>query len=558
VTDISQGAATNRRHFLALMGLGATAAAGGTGLLAGCSNTTSGDSGKAASVDKLTALVPTYVPFKVGAPDLPGNPPGVAPGYLKYPSSLVRAVTEAPIKSGKEVSAMTPLWNPLPPGLGSNSYFDAVNRRLGGAVRINILDGITYGDKLNPVLAAGDVPEMMQIPGWIINDNLAHFSDAVQKLFADLTPFLQGDKAKAYPLLANLPTDAWKFAVWNDKLHAVPLPNSPYTHILFYRKDIFDRLSVAPPTSADELLALGKKINDPKSNRWAFGNIFEEMNRAFGTPGLWRKQADGTLIHKIESDEFARSVEFTAGLFKAGMVHPSVVENKNTDEKQLFASGQILLFKDGVGAWHEILQQQQSSNPAFQMAAVKVFSATGGTPLVWRGDPATMYVFIKKGLSDARVQELLGVSNFCSAPFGTEEFELQTYGERNKHFTFNSAGLPQFTPLGTKEASAPTYYFLGGHNDAITESFLPNYVQGLHDWETEASQHLENHPFQGIRIERPSNFSSIATPTDDKVQDILRGKRPVSDLKQVIQEWRDGGGEEGRTFYTNVMKQYGR
>jgi putative aldouronate transport system substrate-binding protein len=169
-----------------------------------------------------------------------------------------------------------------------------------------------------------------------------------------------------------------------------------------------------------------------------------------------------------------------------------------------------------------------------------------------------MYVFFKKGLSDARMQELLGVSNFCSAPFGTEEFELQTYGERNKHFTFTSAGLPQFTALGTKEASPPTYYFLGGHNDAITEGFLPNYVQGLHDWETEASQHLENHPFQGIRIERPSNFSSIATPTDDKVQDILRGKRPVSDLKQVVQEWRDGGGEEGRTFYTNVMKQYGR
>jgi putative aldouronate transport system substrate-binding protein len=557
VTDPLAGAATNRRSFLGLIGLGAAAAAGG-GLLAGCSDDTSsgGGKGKAAAVDKLGGLVPTYVQLKTVQADLPGKVPGVDPGFLKYPTQLVRAVTDTPITSGKQVSAMTPLWGPVPPGLGHNSFFDAVNARLGGQVKLNILDGVTYDQKLSAVLAAGDVPDMMQVPGWNIN-TLAHFSDAVTKNFADLTPYLQGDKAKDYPLLANLPTEAWKFAVWNNKLHAIPLPNTAYVLLWLYRSDLLEKMGVTvQPQSADDLWTLAKQVTDPKANRWAFaGQVHMEMARAFGAPSKWRKKSDGTLEHRYETEEYAAAVEWSARAFKEGLVHPTVVENKNADTKQLVASGQALMSVEGVGSWHEMLEQQLGANPNFRLGAIKPFPAkAGGTTLVWKGDPAGMYVFIKQGLGDERTKELLRVANWCSAPFGTEEFELRTYGVRDKHFTLGASG-PQFTTLGQKEASAPTYYFLGGHVPETTQSGLPGYVQALYDWETEASKYLEQNPFAAIRVEDPSNFAAIQTPTEDKVNDILRGKRPVSDLKQVVQEFKAGGGDEGRTFYQKVLEE---
>jgi putative aldouronate transport system substrate-binding protein len=556
VTDPFADAATNRRNFLGLLGLGAAAVAGG-GLLAGCSDTAStGSQGKAAAVDKLGGLVPNFKQLKVVQADLPPNPPGVDAGFLKYPTSLVRAVTDNPITSGKQVTAMTPLWGPVPPGLGHNAFYDAVNTRLGGQVKLNILDGNTYDQKLSAVLAAGDVPDMVQIPGWNIA-TLAHFSDAVNKLFADLTPYLQGDKAKDYPLLANLPTDAWKFSVWNNKLHAIPLPNSPYVLLAFYRADLLEKMGVTvQPQNADELYTLAKQINNPKGNRWAFtgGNLHMEMARAFGAPRRWRKKSDGTLEFRYETDEYAAAIEWTAKAFKEGLVHPSVVENKNADTKQLMTSGQALLTVDGPGTWHEQLEQQLGSNPDFRLGAMKPFPAkAGSTTLVWRGEPAGMYVFIKQGLGEDRTKELLRVANWCSAPFGTEEFELRTYGVRDKHFTMGANG-PQFTSLGNKEAAGPTYYFLGGHVPEITQSGLPGYVQALWDWESEASKHLEDDPFGAIRVEDPSNFAAIQTPTEDKVNDIIRGKRPLSDLKQVVQEFKSGGGDEGRTFYQKVLE----
>jgi putative aldouronate transport system substrate-binding protein len=157
------GGNTSRRTFISLLGAGAAAAAGGV-TLAGCSDGGSGSStgGRAETEDKLSGLLPKYIPYESVKPDLPGEN-GASPGYTKYPSELKRAVPDKAVTSGKEVSAMTPLWSPPPPGLGNNSYYDVNNERIGAPVRFNILNGNDYGDKLGPILAAGNVPELLCI-----------------------------------------------------------------------------------------------------------------------------------------------------------------------------------------------------------------------------------------------------------------------------------------------------------------------------------------------------------------------------------------------------------
>ena len=177
-TDIGD---TSRRTFISLLGAGAAAAAGGA-TLTGCSNGGSGSSttGRAETEDKLSGLLPKYTPYESVKPDLPGEN-GASPGYSHYPAELKRAVPEKMVPSGKQVTAMTPLWSPIPP-LAGNSYFEANNERIGAPVKFNILNGNDYGDKLGPILAAGNVPELLCIPGWNIS-GLTRFGQAVDKLF---------------------------------------------------------------------------------------------------------------------------------------------------------------------------------------------------------------------------------------------------------------------------------------------------------------------------------------------------------------------------------------
>jgi putative aldouronate transport system substrate-binding protein len=550
------GGSTNRRTFLSLLGAGAAVTAGGV-TLSGCSSGDSGNSvnGRAETEDKLGGLLPKYIAYDGVEPDLPGENGG-APGFTKYPATLRRAVPDKPVKSGKEVTAMTPLWAPLPPGLGSNTYFDANNERIGAPVRFNILSGNDYGDKLGPLLASGNVPDLLCVPGWNIA-GLTRFGQAVDKLFEDLTPYLAGDKAAAYPMLANLPTRAWAYGVWNSQLKAVPFPSTGFPWALFYRKDIFDQVGAAPPKTADELLALGKQLTDARANRWAFGGITDEIQRAFGVPSGWRKDSSGKLVHKVETPEFEEAIAFVRKVFQAGYVHPTVVGNKATDEKPLFEGGQLVIRQDGLGAWPESLQRQSSINPKFDMQPVAPFAHDGGTPITWGGDPAAIFTFVKKGLGKDRIAELLGVLNYTAAPFGTEENQLYNYGVEGKHYTRQSSGAPKLTALGQKEV-ATTYAFLGGRPEAITQSEYPGYVEAMNAWGNNAAKLRQPNLFEGIRVEQPSKMAALAQPFDDKLQDIYRGRRPVSELKVAVKEWQTKGGNEGRDFYAKVLSDNGR
>jgi putative aldouronate transport system substrate-binding protein len=544
----------SRRTFISLLGAGAAAAAGGV-TLTGCSNGGSGSSttGRAETEDKLSGLLPKYTPYEPVKPDLPGEN-GASPGFSHYPSELKRAVPDKMVPSGKEVTAITPLWSPMPPGLGNNSYYDANNERIGAPIRFNILNGNDYGDKLGPILAAGNVPELLCIPGWNIS-SLTRFGQAADKLFEDLTPHLAGDKVSAYPMLANLPTRAWAYGVWNNQLKAVPFPSDGFPWMMMYRKDIFDQLGAVPPKSADDLLALGKQLTDPKAGRWAFGTVADEIHRAFGVPGRWIKDSSGKLVNKIETPQFEEAVAFIRKLFQLGYVHPQVVANAGEDG--LFEGGKYLIRQNGLGGWVGSLQQQLPINPKFNPQPVMPFAHDGGTPITWGGDPAGIFTFVKKGLGEDRVKELLGVMNYTSAPFGTEEYQLYTYGVEGKHYTKQPSGAPKLTTLGQKEV-AVTYAFLGGRPTAITESEYPGYVQSMSAWQNAAAKVREKNLFEGIRVEEPAKMAALNQPFDDALQDIYRGRKPVSYLKTAIKQWQDNGGNEGRDFYAKVLSDNGR
>ncbi|WP_305000296.1 extracellular solute-binding protein [Streptosporangium sp. 'caverna'] len=554
---------TSRRGFLGLVGLSAAMVAGG-GLLGACSAPSGprpgGGGATAAAADTLTSLTPAYTAFAGVKPDLPGtvsNLPGVpdvSGGFTTYPAAPAAALTQKAGKGGT-YKAMTPLWGPPPPGLADNSYFQAVNADIGATVEFQITDGTVYGDKAIARLAAGDVPEIMVIPSWEI-EKMADFNTAVDQAFEDLTPYLQGDKVKPYPLLANLPTAAWQWSVWNNKLMAVPFPTEPYPYGLLYRKDLFEKNGWnATPKTADELYRLGKEITDPKAKRWAFGSIHEMMWPTFGIPQEWRYEG-GKLVYKYETPEFELMLEFMQKIYKEELVHPNVVGSKGANEKDLIGSGQILVYRDGLGGWKELLQQHTGKNPDFALGIFPLFAHDGGTPIMYHNTAAGIFTFVKKGLPKEKVEEILSILNWTAAPYGTKEYELANFGVEGKHFARGANGIPEVNDLGRKEV-AYTYGFLGGRPLYVDWPF-PEAVKLNVEWQNASFKYIEKIPFDGIRVQRPSKMSGLQIPTEDKFTDIMRGRRPVSDTKQIVTEWRRDGGDEARDFYMKVLRDNGR
>lgn len=529
------------------------------GLGAGCrARRRSG--GVASSSQEVAAVLPKRQPLTLLKPDIPGE--GALPdGYLAYPKELVRLIHEKPGQSGDPITTMSAAWGPTPPGRGRNSFLDAVNAELGVPVEPSVQDGLTFAAKLSAVLGARDVPDLLSAPTWEI-DKIPRFSQAVKALFTDLTEYLQGDAVNAYPMLATLPTAAWQYSVWGGRLAAVPYPtDGPFPWGLFYRKDLCDRAGVAAPTNIDELYQFGKRMTDPGRGVWGFGNIFHMVQMFFKCPGSstgWRRRAGGGLEHKYETPEYRQALEFTRRLHGDGLVHPDVIASNGSDSKQLFNAGKMICTQDGIGVWRGTQSEQAKITPGFNIQPIPLFSAVGGKPLAWTTESPIFYTFIRKGLSRERVQELLRVLNWCAAPFGSREHELNAHGVEGAHFTRAPDGSPLPTELGRKEL-ADQYRLLGGRVPTLVgTSDVPNFVTDLLAYSRTTLAYKEENPFLGVKMEYPPNYSRVIIPTEDKINDIVRGRRPLADLDQIVREWRSSGADEGRAFFEKVLSDNGR
>jgi putative aldouronate transport system substrate-binding protein len=166
-------------------------------------------------------------------------------------------------------------------------------------------------------------------------------------------------------------------------------------------------------------------------------------------------------------------------------------------------------------------------------------------------------VFIRKGMEPEQIEEVLGILDFCAAPFGTREYMDYRYGAEGVHHELDGNGAPQLTDLGAGEVN-DGYYFISGRPPAITESQFPDFVRWKTDWYNHAAQFSEEDPFAGIRIQRPERFAGAETPLTDKVEDIIRGREDLSTLDRVVADWRRDGGDEGREFYLGVLQEHGR
>jgi putative aldouronate transport system substrate-binding protein len=540
--------------------LGALAAGAGTlvsgPLLSGCGSNGQPEAkpnpeGAIREQQKLTT-VPKLVNAEYVKPELAAGK-DVAPGYLAYPREPIRTVSGKP-GAGSTFKAMTPAWWPIPPGLDKNDYYKAVNADLGSTFEFTIINGNDYGTKIAATLASKKIPDVMQVPVW---NRPQDFSSAiVPALFADLTDFLGKDISKKWPNLANLPTKSWQACVFGGRLFGLPSPGGGISDGLFYRSDIFAELGVEPPKTADDWLALCKEVNDPKGKRWACGTVFAEIRRMYGIPANWMRR-DGKLVNVVETEEYLDALEFNRKLFAAGYVHPTVVSG-GWDVKPLFEGGQMLMYMDGVGAWHEALDRQRPSKPDFKMLLFPPFSADGTTkPVYTRGGAARMQSYIKKDTPNDKIEELLGAMNYICAPFGTREYEMITYGPEGKTHTKDSNGVPALNDKGKQQVTF-TYGFLIGRPPFISKPPYPDYVQDFYAWQQATAPFMIDDLLDGLNVEEPPKFQTLQQPLTDKEADISRGRAKVSDWTATVANWRKRGGDELRAFYDENLKKIGR
>jgi putative aldouronate transport system substrate-binding protein len=483
----------------------------------------------------------------------------VDPAFLSYPASPIKTVQDTP-GGGGQISAVTWITTPMPTPMESNALWQAVNQALGTTLKMTIVAQADYAVTLPTVLAGQDLPDILYIGPTVVIPQLPTF---LKTKMADLTPFLSGDAIKDYPNLANIPTIAWRQMVFDNTLYGIPCSNSLYLWAHWVQQDLLDTEGLAAPRTADEYKQVATHFTRPDQglyglgveNNQGMGTLNGWLTGMFGAPNGWAlDQTAGKLTHTIETDHFRAAVGYGRDLWAAGAYDPGALQYNLVSARNQFAARRFMFRMDAwlVASdlfWANAAQRDPPGNPRVMGAFP---AAVGGTPTYWTTTGILGYSVIKQAPPE-RIKEILRVLNWLAAPLGSQEYLLKTYGLKGQHWTPDANGNPILTDRGKADATVPFHYLTRGPA-AFYWPQSPQKTPVMHDAQNAIYPYLSIDPTIGYYSPTSAaKLTGLTRDLNDKLNDIIVGRQPLTALDQAIADWRAAGGDQIRTEFEQAI-----
>jgi putative aldouronate transport system substrate-binding protein len=517
----------------------------------------------AAAASSGGGLYPTFIPFTGGAkPDFPSTGPLYEDGFINYPKNPQSVMSATPPGSGGKVLCYTNNSAPAPPTpYDQNQAWQAVDKALNADVQFTIISQADYPTKLATVMSGNDLPDVMLIPGGgaagTLIQNLSQFLAAQA---ADLTPFLGGDAAKDYPFLAAIPTYAWKNSgcVRNGKLQMLPIERYYPGSMLLKNRDVYDAAigKDYTPKNSDDFKRVLQALTKPNDNQWGIGGYLNQMYyiyftaAMFGAPNNWALDSAGKLTKDIEAPEYKEAMAYTRDLVAAGVFHPDALTiADSTRARDAFIGSKFVLDVWTFGnAWQDGWTRGPKQTPPVTPAAVLPFPAhDGGKAQHFFGRGYFGMTAFKKAAPD-RLQELLRISNYLAAPFGSAEDLLLTTGVKDVDYTLGGDGSITVLPPSNTDANSVPWKYIVQRPQVAYWPGLPDYAKAATDFEKSAVAVGVADPTLGFTSQTLDSKGAVLQQNlIDGVTDVLAGRRPLSDFDQLVKDWQNNGGNAIRT-----------
>ncbi|MFC7619263.1 extracellular solute-binding protein [Microlunatus sp. GCM10028923] len=530
-----------RRRFL--QGLAATAGLAG---LAACGT---GPVGSTTTSGGAQVPLPAYVPHTGAAADLKGVAGRSEPVYFSYPSSPQRLHADPP-GDGKPVSALV-ISDLAPPSLAQNPYWQEFNQRLGSPYEPVFSPAADYANKFATTTAGDELPDF-----YLVLPTTPAIPQLLAAKAADLSDHLSADEVKAYPGLANLPTESWRGTVHNGRIMAVPITRGFTTSwIMYQRLDLLEPLGITEdPKNYEDFVAILTEATDPAASRWALASLPTDFIRQMLTiPNGWSEQG-GQFTSAYEHQAQAEALEASRKIWAAGLINPDAPATHDSKQREWLLSGTGVFLWNTLSGWGTAAGGGGQVKGYIGSAVVPPgFTDGSGTPHL--GNPNHSIVAINKGSAD-RVETLLKIADWLASPFGTEEYLFRQYGIEGQHYTLVD-GLPQSNPdlapqrnLGQGYICAPTGALMSPQRELITRQ---------HEFETAWTENAVSNPALGLYSETQSRKGASLDAAIKAVEtDIVVGRRPVSDWQRSVEDYLSGGGNSIKAELAAAFEQQQR
>ena len=354
-------------------------------------------------------------------------------------------------------------------------------------------------------MAGSDLPDIMLFNGGLnvgptAVPNLAQF---LEQSMADLTPYLGGDAGEGLPLPGRHPdirVEKRRVRLQRQALHVAAAALSA-RHARFIKNvDIWNQEFGADyvPKNADDFKRMLVQVTNPRDGRYGLGGSagvvsggalgLQSMLRLFpsifGAPNNWR--LDGSnLVKDYETPEYRESIALFARPGVRGCVlsrfadqsggthNPELPDRQGGhDDRQLWRDLDL-----------DVHGPANRSNRSVNWLPIAPFAAHDGAKPVHYLGPGFLVTLAMKKAPPERLKELLSIVDWLTAPFGSAEDLLLTYGMQGVDHTLDEAGRPIATPKASPDVDAVGWKYISQRPQVMTWPAWPDYAKVAYDFE---------------------------------------------------------------------------
>ena len=412
----------------------------------------------------------------------------------------------------------------------------AIAGRFGLRFRAISAPWASWPDKLNAMIASGDVPDVFV--GYGIMDGPTYKRWAHDGILLPVS-----DYAAPYPSLsAYLSRFKDQTVDSTGKLYSIPVEDY-VDHVLMIRGDWLEELGLPPPKTIDELYATAVAMRDryhitPISSSPAHTSGFFWLNFLFYAYGSawddWVETSDGTYVPSWIADGSRDALEYIHRLYHQHLLDPDFPTLTDGQKEERFANGKAGIVANGdLPGFRAALAK---ASPKARLVVLPPPSGPKGQGM-WGLNGYFSSVMIRKGLDGQRRDKFLAFMDFLHSK---EADELFTYGVSGvdyrrgptpgSHEPLHLASDGVATPLASSEPSI-NLRFLG----ALEWRWMPSWDSSYSDEQTAVEI--------GKRYSRPSRFPYVILPTatqrGQQLQDFVFGSyvKMVLSADPVAAQW---------------------
>lgn len=482
------------------------------------------------------------------------NAAGAAPQATTADSAVSAATV--PAATGRRLQKLTFLAGsalPAPTPRESNSYWQAIEERVGVEIDFQFVPTDQYNEKLSVVLASGDLPDCLSG-----NPTQPVIRRAIQDgAFLKLGDFGLPADTRGLPGLATIPDFSWKNSSFNGEVYGLPTPGQRFQEGNFLRLDWIDKLGMQQPATVAELKELLEAFakRDPDGNGaddtlgFSIGQQragWRLFTTSFGVPQNWKFDANGNLVHMDISPEMRAALAFMREVYATGALNPDFTTLSNQDSYKDFTAGLSGGISQNLASGYDLQGAQlREVVPDAVVYPISPPIAEGFTPATYfrPGYNTVTQINAKYADDPELVWELLRVLDFWLDP-ATEQFV--NFGFEGEHHTVNDDGTLTQTEKGAADigwirAWSPRHYLKYVDAPYVTAEHR---AQIIKDTERLSAFAVED-PTWGIYPELggddPSaRLTEMATQTFER---IVRGEEPLEAFDSFVEEWKSQGGQ---------------